>query len=230
MEKTKKNIESVSTGIGWVEKILSLSSKYKLTDFLKALFILIMIGYTTLLILNPSVLFILYDKSKEKEHASKLTQRMENTVLVKNELQNLLYISGADRAFLIEFHNSIKSVEGFPYAYGSMNYEVVKDSICYVSDEYNHFSLTKYDLIPYMLKNSMFVGSVDAIKPLDDRLYFKFLSNEVTDIAMITIEGAELPLGVLGLSYCNNNMPDSQNIKALLRKESVKIALILSNK
>lgn len=224
----KKQVD-INSGLNWVEKILKLSKKYSFLDIIKALVILLFTGYVVLFALNPDYIFRVYEEKKKKEHTLQLSKRLDNSLVITTELENLLYLSGADRAFLIEFHNSIKSVEGFPYAYGSMNYEVVKDSVCYVSDEYANFSLTKYTLVSYMLKNNLFLGEIDAIKPIDNRLYLKFLSNEVSEIALIVVEGTDLPLGILGLTYCNDNkIEDSQTIKALLRKEVLKISLYLT--
>lgn len=224
----KKQV-SMSTGLNWVERILKLAKTYSFLDIVKALVILLFAGYTLMFTVNPSYIFKKYDETKKEEHTIELSNRINNSAIINTELENLLHSSGADRAFVIEFHNSIKSIEGFPYAYGSMNYEVVRDSVLYVSDEYNNFSLTKYNMIPYMFKNSLYIGNVSAIKPIDNRLHLKFLSNEISEVALIIIEGIDLPIGILGLSYDKNNkMPDTQEIKSLLRRETLKISLYLS--
>ena len=223
-----KKHQDMSTGISFLEKVLKLAKNYSFMDILKAIVIIMFMGYTAIFMFNPEYLFKKYDEVKAKEHSENLLQRINNSVVVKTELENLLHTTNADRAFLIEFHNSIKSVEGFPYAYGSMNYEVVKDSIDYVSDEYTNFSLTKYDFIPYMLKNNLFLGDMEMVKSIDNRLHYKFISNGVKEIALIVIEGVDLPLGILGLSYCNDGVSNIQEIKALLRKEALKISIHLT--
>ena len=223
-----KKHQDMSTGISFLEKVLKLAKNYSFMDILKAIVIIMFMGYTAIFMFNPEYLFKKYDEVKAKEHSENLLQRINNSVVVKTELENLLHTTNADRAFLIEFHNSIKSVEGFPYAYGSMNYEVVKDSIDYVSDEYTNFSLTKYDFIPYMLKNNLFLGDMEMVKSIDNRLHYKFISNGVKEIALIVIEGVDLPLGILGLSYCNDGISNTQEIKALLRKEALEISIHLT--
>lgn len=223
-----KKQNNISTGLSFLEKILKITKNYSFMEIIKAIVVIMFMGYTTIFMFNPDYIFRKYDSMKAKEHSENLKHRINNSVIVKTELENLLFTTGADRAFLIEFHNSIKSVEGFPYAYGSMNYEVVKDSVDYVSDEYTNFSLTKYDFIPYMLKNNLFLGDMEMVKSIDNRLHYKFISNNVKEMALITIEGAELPLGILGLSYCNSNINNQQDLKAILRKEALKIAIHLS--
>jgi hypothetical protein len=219
----------LNEGFKWLEKILELSKKYSFMDIIKSILLFVFMGYMVFLTFNIDVLIKRYEESKDKEHAENLMKRMSNSPLIKNELENILYSIGADRVFLIEFHNSIKSVEGYPYAYGSMNYEIVSDSTMYVSDEYTNFSLTKYDMISYMLKNNLFVGNVDAVKPIDNRLHLKFLSNNMAELAMIVVEGVDLPLGILGISYNNEGvMPDVQAVKAMLRKEALKMSLYLT--
>ena len=220
-----KKQNNISTGISFLEKVLKITKNYSFMEIIKAIVVIMFMGYTTIFMFNPEYLFRKYDETKAKEHSENLKHRINNSVVIKTELENLLHNTGADRAFLIEFHNSIKSVEGFPYAYGSMNYEVVRDSIGYISDEYTNFSLTKYDFIPYMLKNNLFVGDIESMKSIDNRLYYKFLSNGMNELAVIVIEGVDLPLGILGLSYSNSSIENQQDIKAILRKEALKISL-----
>lgn len=223
-----KRQEHTSTGVSLLERVLKITKNYSFIEIVKAIVVIMFMGYTMVFTFNPDYMFNKYESKKAKEHSENLMMRLNNSVVVKTELENLLHSTEADRAFLIEFHNSIKSVEGFPYAYGSMNYEVVRDSIDYISDEYTNFSLTKYDFIPYMLKNNLYIGDIEAIKSIDNRLYYKFLSNNINDMALIVIEGVELPLGILGISYCNNTMNNIQDIKAILRKEALKISLHLT--
>ena len=219
---------NTSTGVSLLERVLKITKNYSFIEIIKAIVVIMFMGYTMVFTFNPDYIFNKYESKKAKEHSENLMMRLNNSVVVKTELENLLHSTEADRAFLIEFHNSIKSVEGFPYAYGSMNYEVVRDSVDYISDEYTNFSLTKYDFIPYMLKNNLYIGDIEAIKSIDNRLYYKFLSNNINDMALIVIEGVELPLGILGISYCNNEMNNMQDIKAILRKEALKISLHLT--
>ena len=47
-------------------------------------------------------------------------------------------------------------------------------------------------------------------------------------MALIVIEGLELPLGILGISYSGNETISQQDIKAILRKEALKISLHLT--
>lgn len=220
-----KKQNNISTGISFLEKVLKITKNYSFMEIIKAIVVIMFMGYTMVFTFNPDYIFSKYESRKAKEHSENLMQRINNSVVIKTELENLLHNTGADRAFLIEFHNSIKSVEGFPYAYGSMNYEVVRDSVDYISDEYTNFSLTKYDFIPYMLKNNLFVGDVEMVKAIDNRLYYKFISNGIKEMALIVIEGVELPLGILGLSYCNKEINNQQDIKAILRKEALKISI-----
>jgi hypothetical protein len=80
-----------------------------------------------------------------------------------------------------------------------------------------------------MLKNNLFIGDIESIKSIDNRLYLKFLSNKVNNIALIVVEGVDLPLGIIGLSYCGDRtIEEMQAIKSLLRKEVLKISLYLS--
>ena len=75
-----------------------------------------------------------------------------------------------------------------------MRIEVVADGISNVDDEYINFQLSKYPFIGKLFDDGFFWGSVDAIRETDERMYFKFKSNSVNEIAIIALYTGEKPL------------------------------------
>ena len=55
------------------------------------------------------------------------------------------------------------------------------------------------------------------------------MSNEVSDVACIGLFYGRLPLGVLGVSWCNGRDVDVQKFYNTLRGYSVQISTILSD-
>ena len=127
--------------------------------------------------------------------------------------------------------NSIKSLEGAPFAYGSMNFEETTDGVDFIGDEYTNFSLAKYKLVHYLYENLIYVGDVEGIEEIDRRLYLKLVSNGIKQIALIEVEGVETPLGILGVTWSKHDVMSEHKdaIKRDLRSYSVKIAYINKN-
>lgn len=222
-------LDTISNSTGIINKIVELYEKYGFKKIFKAILCAVAIGYICFFALNPTYFLDRWNEKQTEKHTKEITQRFELTNNINNEIERIKDKLGADRVFVIEFHNSVKSIEGFPFAFGSMNFETCQDSVMYVSDEYTNFNLSKYKMISYIYNNSVFFGSVDEVKPIDNRLYLKFLSNDAKEIGLITIEGTKNPIGILGITYTSEENRDWSKIRATLRQESVRIALLYSN-
>ena len=68
--------------------------------------------------------FITKEKTDSLEqHADMLNERMELSEEIKDKLKDIMYIHHAQRAFIIEFHNSYQNLTGIPFAKYSCTYE-----------------------------------------------------------------------------------------------------------
>ena len=212
--------------------MLAICKKYSFLDIIKTLFISILVIYVSFFALNPTYIFDKYEESKDDKHKIELTERFTQTRAVNTELTSILNKTNADRVFFIEYHNSVKSLQGAPFAYGSMDFEEVKNGIGYIGDEYTNFALTKYKFVSYLNEHLIFVGLLDEIEEIDRRLYLKLLSNDIKHIALIEVEGTEHPLGVLGVSWTQDSesMSKENEVKRELRSGALRLALILDNK
>ena len=222
-------LNGVQQGTGLLEKFVALVDKYGVKKILIGLGVMIFAGYIMFFALNPSYILKKYEQYVTDLHNKQLTERMYVVEKLNAEIEKIKMKVDADRVFIIEFHNSVKSIEGFPFAFGSMNFETCDDGIHYVSDEYTNFNLSKYKLVPYIYKNNIFMGDVEDIKDIDNRLYLKFLSNDVKKIYLIKIEGLNMPTGILGVTYCEDKGINDQHIMSILRQEVIKTGYIMSN-
>ena len=140
-----------------------------------------------------------------------------------------MHNTNADRAWLIEFHNGNKNLTtGLPFLFGSMRIEETQDSIPNVDEDYADFSLSKYKLIAKVLDEGFFYGNIKDVQSIDKRLYYKFQSNDINEIALLTIYNEDKPAGIVGLSFCNNKQMDKQLVGKRIRSAGIQIATLLS--
>jgi hypothetical protein len=221
--------QKIDKGIGWLQKLLNLQRRYGFFSILKGLFLILLAGYVIFFALNPKYLLEKMDNIQKENHSDAIAQRLRSDSEVRLILDKLLLRSGADRSYLIEFHNGSKNLAtDLPFLFGSMRLESTTDSIAGVEDEYADFSLSRYPLMVNILKDGFFYGSVEKVKPLDKKLYFKLKSNNVNEIALIALYQGDNPLGILGLSYCNSNKMQCQAVGLQIRKAAMKISPLLS--
>ena len=228
ISETKEKIVVASDGLSFFERLLVLNRQYSIWEIIKTLFTMAFVIWFGYLAINPTYLIEKYEEMQKKEHTVDLHKRFDNSKELTAELSILMNKLHADRAFFIEYHNSIKSLEGAPFAYGSMNFEETADGVDYMGDAYTNFSLAKYKLVNHLYENLLYVGDVEGIEPIDKRLYLKLVSDGIKQIALIEVEGVDAPLGILGVTWSKHDvMKDyKDSIKKELRSYSVKIAYI----
>lgn len=218
-----------STGLGWLDKILGLIEKYGFWRIIQGLGMLFMCAVIFVAIANPGILIDLYKDYMDRQHSEMVDRRLVADVEMRSLLKELLNDVDGDRAYLVEFHNGSSNLSsGLPFVKGSMRLEEVADGIRHVDMEYVEFSLSTFPLVSYVTTEGLFFGSTEDIKELDSRLYYKFMSNETSDVACIGLFYGKLPLGVLGVSWCNGRDVDVHRFHNILRGYSVQISTILS--
>lgn len=228
LEETRAKVAIASDGLTFFERVLNIVKNNSFHTIFKTIFFIFLVYC----IFNPSWVVDRYDEIKSKRHAIELSERFNQSANVSNELTRLYKNMGADRAFFIEYHNSVKSLEGAPFAYGSMNFEEVDESADYISDEYSEFMLTKYKFIKYLYDTLIFVGPLSNLEEIDRRFYLKLYSDEISYIAMIEVEGVDQPIGVLGVTWGKETEIKKLNkeaIKRELRSSGLRIALMVSD-
>lgn len=220
--------QKIEKGIGFLQRLIALQNKYGFFSIIKGLFILLLSGYVVFFALNPTYLLDKIENVKTEQHEDAIAKRIKSDTEVRLILERLLNKSEAGRSWLIEFHNGNSNLgSGLPFLFGSMRLETTKDGILGVEEEYADFSLSRYPLLAKVLEDGFFYGSIEDIKPLDQKLYFKMKSNNVTEVALLAIYKGTAPLGIVGLTYCNTPM-DAQRVGMLIRKAGVQIATLLS--
>ena len=163
------------------------------------------------------------------QHDHLVKTRLSADSNIRHILSKMIFTTNADRAWLIEFHNGSKNLTtGLPFLFGSMRIEEVRDSISNVDEDYADFSLSKYKLVAKVLDDGYFYGGLDDIQKIDQRLYYKFKANDISEIALLTLYDGEKPAGIIGLSFCNGKKMDKQLVGKHIRSSGIKVATLLS--
>lgn len=220
--------QKLEKGIGFLQKLADLQKNYGFFSIIKGLFILLLSGYVVFFALNPTYLLEKIENTRTEQHEDAIANRIKSDSEIRLILERLLDKANAGRSWLIEFHNGSSNLSsGLPFIFGSMRLEATRDSIMSVEEDYADFSLSRYQLLAKVLEDGFFYGNIEDIKPLDQKLYFKMKSNNVTEVALLAIYKGNTPLGIVGLTYCNTPM-DAQRVGMLIRKAGVQIATLLS--
>lgn len=222
-------MERIDKGMGWLQKMLNLQNKYGFFSIIKGLFLLFLAGYVVFFALNPKYLLERVTTIQTEQHDNLVRSRLAADSDIRLILSKTMHNTNADRAWLIEFHNGNKNLTtGLPFLFGSMRIEETQDSIPNVDEDYADFSLSKYKLIAKVLDEGFFYGNIKDVQSIDKRLYYKFQSNDINEIALLTIYNEGKPAGIVGLSFCNNKQMDKQLVGKRIRSAGIQIATLLS--
>lgn len=167
------------------------------------------------------------ERKKERRHEALIKHRFEIGPLISNELKSLIISLGASRASVIEMHNGTNSLSGVPFIYGDMVYEETDKDIEYTMNEYKDFNMSKFSFITKYFYDESWFGSVDEIEPVDKMLYTRMKFFGTKYFGFIVITGIHSPLGLLTISFKDDNIPPRDEIYKELAIVSQKIARLL---
>ena len=222
--------QKIEKGIGWLEKLLKMEEKYGFFRFLRVLLLLLLAGFVILTITNPRYVLDKVESIQAEQHDESVAKRIQVDADIRLMLRKLLYALDADRTWLIELHNGSKNLSsGLPFLYGDMRIEEVADGINNVDDEYTDFQLSKYPFIGKVFDDGFYWGAIETIKEIDERMYFKFKSNNVNEVAILALYAGEKPLGAIGISFCGQKQMDASAVGKAIRKCGIQVATLLSN-
>lgn len=225
------NIVNVGKGVGIIERILNLISKYKIWDFIKAFMVMIMLAIIIGFIARPNWIFDRWEQYEEKRHKEKMEIVERNNAIIHNELETILYKTGANRVLLLSYHNSKQSLVGLPYIYLTAVNEAINYDVSPVAEEYESIKTSIYPMINYLNKEGYFCGDIEDLRTIDKALGYRLMGNDVRHLSMLQIEG-EYPLGVLVVTYTNALDKNHKCIdtETVMRRAGVRIGVLLEGK
>lgn len=221
--------ESVDRGIGWLRKIIQLEKTHGFFNILKGLVLVLLAGYVIFFTINPTYLLEKIETRKSAKTEGAIARRIDTDAEVREILKKVLSVTESDRVWLIEMHNGSHNIaSGLPFLFGSMRIEETRPGIPNVDEEYSDFSLSKYGFIAELLQRGYFYGSVEQVKEIDERMYYKLKSNEVNELALLVLSCGSKPLGVIGITFCRDNHMNPELTGSAIRNYGVQVATLLS--
>lgn len=188
--------------INWVDKIVSLISKYGMKKMLQALFLV-----------GSVVCFVMFINAVDNEkiieewirrepeiHDVGSKIRKEVTPKVVKSLTKMLYTMNGDRVSILEMHNGKENPTSLPFLYCDMTYEETRDRIPYISEEYEDLNMSKFNFPSYLYENRFFIGSIEEIYTIDKKLAMRLELNDVKYVGIILIH-SNVDIGFLMVSY-----------------------------
>lgn len=232
LQENKEKITIIDSGVSTFGKMIDIVKNNSLWTILKTFVVVVFFGLIVFVILNPSYIFERYNKYEDEKHSIELAERFKRADKLNDELENVLMELHADRSFFIEYHNSVKSLQGAPFAYGSMSFEKLHPNrnVIFMADEYSDFPLTKYETVSYLYEKKIFIGTIKDLMLIDKRLSTKLGVSGVTQVALIEVWGEKQPLGILGVTWSEHEVLNTygDKIKEIIYQHSHKVRGILN--
>lgn len=157
--------------------------------------------------INKSVALALTTQTQQKEaiHQEGVVKRVENIHNINSIIKTTMYELGADRASIIEMHNGTNNTDGLPFLYGEMTYEQCRDGIEHVDDMYLKMNLTRYVFPLYLMSNNYFVGNMDEVRKIDDKIARKMESEGTKYVLVFGLHGVNNAIGYLAFTWNNTD-------------------------
>ena len=150
---------------------------------------------------NPKIIFDRYKEYDEAKHLESFNYRMKSNRSVQLILNEILDDVGGSRCYVLEMHNGKANSTGLSFNYGSLTYEVTRDSVESVREDYSDFSLERYPLAFWVYENGYWCGTVDDLMKIDRKLALKFEANDTYAAIATTIYGIKSEIGFVGVSF-----------------------------
>lgn len=225
-------MEKIDKGLNWIEKTLNLVNKYRIWDFLKAIFVILLIAGTVGLISNPTWLFEQYAKWQEEKHTEKMLTRAENDVKIHSIIEKLNYRTNSSRVLILEYHNGTDGTGGLPFRKCSATYEAINVGVMPVADQWQGNNLSLMPFASYMATQGYWCGNTDDMEKIDRSLSYRLKSYGIEHFSAVTIEGVDKPLAMMIVAYDAPHSSEEEHhncmaVRENIRHCSLEIALLL---
>lgn len=227
MSTNAKNNEVSEKTMTTFEKILELLKKYGPFRMIGGVIFFVFFSWMTYLALNPGVIFEKYEAYISQVHSNSVDYRMESAPLIRTYLNQLAKETGAERAYILEFHNGKSNPTGLQWQFGDLTF--INDGTDDISDEIQNVSLARYNFANLIHEKSYWAGSIDDIVSIDERFYNRMRLNGGIYYAFQMIYGHDMTeIGILGISYVEGDeLPDRQMALMAVHKYASAISPLL---
>lgn len=163
------------------------------------------------------------------EHQKLMEHRLNIDDDMNLLLKELCVNTGADAAFIFEFHNGSNNLSGMPFFYMDMTYEHIEsdNKPLYGVSAWKNIPIAGYPFITKHYKEGFYIGDVNDIEMEDKALKYKLLSQGTNKIGVMLMHGQKQPIGVIGISSGESFSKCDAEIETILIKYTQKVLLKL---
>ena len=227
------NIKAARAFLDLLDRIKALRWKGIIDGMFKLLFLVCFaMGLKFIINPRPTVEYYisLQEKIQDERHQELINKRVANSPKINDELNLLQATLDVDRTFIIEFHNGTNNMAMLPFWWGDMTYEVVRNDVYCVRDNWLNISLTRYTFLTTLIENNCWYGSVQDIAKIDEGFAKKLIADDVAYVAFILLYNTDgKPLGTLGVANIEGHVGHTHNINnAIVSRNLVKFSQIIN--
>lgn len=222
---------------GWIGAFMKGLKDYNVFELLKVLFAAACVTFMVLLITKPEIIFEQVDKviesvtqAREDRHADGAAFRLRADENIRGELTWLLETTGADRAFIMEFHNGSSNLSsGLPFVYLDLTLEVGAEGEPPLREgEFKDLRTAQYPMVGLLLEHGYWFGTLEELKAIDQRLYYHLAAHDVSEVAVMKLPNKQAATGFLCLTWHGEHRMDARPTGEAIRASGVNIALELA--
>lgn len=194
-----------------MEKFLSLIDRFGIRKIFEAMLLVVLFVFLTIFAFKPESVFNAYDKYKETQHNERMVERLDNTPLIQETIDEYRNKVGASRVAVFELHNSTNSLEGMPFLFASMTYESINPALESAAKEYDNVRLSLHPIISYLRDNEVWYGKIEDLVELDHIAYQRLRVIEAKYVGFKLLETDRVPTALVVTIF--NEGSNIQNLK-----------------
>ena len=219
--------DNVEQTLGVFERIAELFKKHGIFPMFASVVFFVFMSIMIYIAVNPSIVFEKYEKYKSEVHNASIDYRLESAPVIRSYLNQLAMETGAERAYILEFHNGKSNPSGLQWQFGDLTF--INDGTDDISDEIQNVSLSRYNFANLIHDKGYWAGGIEELIAIDERFYNRLRINGGEYFAFQVIYGDNMrELGILGVSFIKgNSLPDRQLVLTKIHKYASAISPLL---
>jgi hypothetical protein len=189
---------------------------------------LVLFSFMVYISANPGMIFERYDRYVAEKHSASIDYRMETAPMIRTYLNQLANEAGAERAYILEFHNGKSNPSGLQWQFGDLTF--INDGTDDISDEIQNVSLSRYNFANIVHENGYWVGGLHELISLDERFYNRMRLNGGQFFGFQMMYGGNMrEIGILGVSFMADEMDhvDRERLQTIIHKYASSISPLL---
>lgn len=200
MSEEVKVTDVTENTLSTFEKLIELLKKYGPLRMVGAVVFFVFFSWMTYIAINPSIVFEKYEKYVTEVHNASVDYRLESSPMIRTYLNQLALNTGAERAYILEFHNGKSNPSGLQWQYGDLTF--INDGTDDISDEIQNISLSRYNFANIIHDKGYWAGYLEELSDLDERFYNRLRVNGGKYFVFQVIYGSNMrEIGILGVTF-----------------------------